>query len=83
MHRAQTDARAEQDADRGATAAAAPPQLTPEAIQFAHRMFDAARHGDDVLLQAVDAGLPVNMTNDEGESLPLSLISILTPLILC
>jgi uncharacterized protein len=29
-------------------------------------MFNAARYGDAVLLQAVDAGLPVNMTNDEG-----------------
>lgn len=44
-----------------------PPGLTPEAIQFAHRMFNAARHGDGVLLQAVDAGLPANMTNDEGK----------------
>ncbi|KAI0086034.1 ankyrin repeat-containing domain protein [Irpex rosettiformis] len=43
--------------------------LTPEAIQFAHRMFNAARNGDDVLLHAVDAGLPVNLTNDEGNSL--------------
>ncbi|KAI0686937.1 ankyrin repeat-containing domain protein [Cytidiella melzeri] len=43
--------------------------LTPEAIQFAHRMFNAGRYGDDVLLHAVDAGLPVNMTNDEGNTL--------------
>lgn len=42
--------------------------LSDEAIQFAHRMFNAARHGDAVLLQAVDAGLPANMTNDEGLS---------------
>lgn len=40
--------------------------LPPETLQFAHRMFDAARSGDLVLLQAVDAGLPVNLTNDEG-----------------
>ncbi len=45
-----------------------PETLAPEAIQFAHRMFNAARQGDDILLHAVDAGLPVNMTNDEGES---------------
>ena len=47
----------------------APAGLTPEAIQFAHRMFDAARRGDAVLLQAVGAGLPANMTNDEGKLL--------------
>ena len=48
--------------------------LAPEAIQFAHRMFNAARQGDGVLLQAVDAGLPPNMTNDEGSpsELPVS-----------
>ncbi|KAI0338791.1 ankyrin [Trametopsis cervina] len=39
-------------------------------IQFAHRMFNAARNGDaPLLLQAVDVGLPVNMTNDEGNTL--------------
>jgi len=33
-------------------------------------MFEAARTGDSaVLLQAVDAGLPVNMTNDKGNTL--------------
>jgi hypothetical protein len=53
--------------DRGAAPAPTAAGLAPEAIQFAHRMFDAARHGDPVLLQAVDAGLPANMTNDEGE----------------
>lgn len=43
-------------------------------------MFDAARNGDaDVLLQAVDVGLPANLTNDagakyllRGESLPVA-----------
>jgi hypothetical protein len=41
--------------------------LPEQTLQFAHRMFDAARSGDDVLLlQAVDAGLPVNLTNDKG-----------------
>ncbi|GJE90650.1 ankyrin repeat domain-containing protein [Phanerochaete sordida] len=59
----QTDVRAENRSAPGA------PELTPEAIAFAHRMFDAARHGDGVLLQAVDAGLPVDMTNDEGNTL--------------
>lgn len=54
--------------NRGA-GAAAPPGLTPEAIQFAHRMFTAARQGDPVLLEAVGAGLPANLTNDEGNTL--------------
>ncbi len=43
--------------------------LPPETLQFARRMYNAARSGDLVLLQAVDAGLPVNMTNDDGMSL--------------
>ncbi|KAF7794149.1 hypothetical protein EIP86_005280 [Pleurotus ostreatoroseus] len=43
--------------------------LPPETLQFAHRMFNAARSGDTVLLHAVDAGLPVNMTNDDGNTL--------------
>lgn len=30
-------------------------------------MFDAARNGDsELLLQAVDAGLPPNLTNESG-----------------
>jgi len=42
--------------------------LPQETLDFAGRMFDAARSGsDDILLQAVDAGLPVNLTNDKGE----------------
>lgn len=49
--------------------------LTPEMLAFAHRMFNAARYGDSVLLQAVDAGLPVNMTNDEGLS-PLNFLRL-------
>jgi ankyrin repeat protein len=33
-------------------------------------MFDAAREGNtELLLQAVDAGLPVNLTNDKGNTL--------------
>ncbi|KAI0729030.1 ankyrin [Fomitopsis betulina] len=33
-------------------------------------MFDAARSGDTALLsQAIDAGLPVNLTNEKGNSL--------------
>jgi hypothetical protein len=36
-------------------------------VDFAHRMFDAARTGNSaLLLQAIDGGLPVNLTNDKG-----------------
>jgi hypothetical protein len=42
-------------------------QLPSETIEFAHRMFEAARTGDSaLLLSAVDSGLPVNLTNDKG-----------------
>ncbi|KAI6006622.1 ankyrin [Pisolithus orientalis] len=44
--------------------------LPPATQEFAHRMFDAAREGNaEVLLAAVDAGLPVNLTNDKGNTL--------------
>ncbi|KAF8626560.1 hypothetical protein AX15_004803 [Amanita polypyramis BW_CC] len=44
--------------------------LTPETIEFAHRMFDAARAGNaELLLPAVDAGVPVNLTNSQGNTL--------------
>jgi hypothetical protein len=42
-------------------------QLPSETIEFAHRMFEAARTGDStLLLSAVDSGLPANLTNDKG-----------------
>ncbi|THH14666.1 hypothetical protein EW146_g5693 [Bondarzewia mesenterica] len=45
-------------------------ELPPETMQFAHSMFDAARNGNaELLLQAVDAGLPVNLTNESGNTL--------------
>ncbi|KAF8327526.1 ankyrin repeat-containing domain protein [Amanita rubescens] len=45
-------------------------QLPSDTVEFAHRMFDAARSGDStLLLAAVDAGLPVNLTNSQGNSL--------------
>jgi ankyrin repeat protein len=45
-------------------------ELDPEALDFAHRMFDLAREGAAQELGAyVDAGLPVNLTNDKGNSL--------------
>lgn len=42
--------------------------LPPATLEFAHRMFDAAREGNsELLLAAIDAGLPVNLTNDKGK----------------
>lgn len=44
-------------------------ELPPETIDFAHRMFDAAREGNaTLLLAAIDAGLPPNLTNEKGTS---------------
>jgi len=48
-------------------------ELPPEAIALASRMFDAARKGDEqsvaLLRQALQRGLPANLTNDKGDSL--------------
>jgi ankyrin repeat protein len=45
-------------------------QLDEETLAFAHRMFDLARSGSTEALGAqVDAGLPVNLTNDKGDTL--------------
>lgn len=42
----------------------------PETIAFAHRMFDLARSGAaGELAGQVGAGLPVNLTNDKGDTL--------------
>jgi len=47
-------------------------ELDAETLAFAHRMFDAAREGNTELLAGnVDAGLPVNLTNDKGDTLLL------------
>ncbi|KAF8553117.1 ankyrin [Imleria badia] len=44
--------------------------LPSDTLDFAHRMFDAARSGNEpLLLQAIDAGLPINLTNAEGNTL--------------
>ncbi|OBT90842.1 hypothetical protein VE02_00400 [Pseudogymnoascus sp. 03VT05] len=44
--------------------------LSPEAIAFAARIYDAARAGQiDLFEQALPAGLPANMTNEKGDSL--------------
>jgi uncharacterized protein len=45
-------------------------ELDEETLAFAHRMFDLARAGGtEDLIGYVDAGLPVNMTNDKGDTL--------------
>ena len=45
-------------------------ELDAETLAFAHRMFDLARDGGtDELVAQIDAGLPVNLTNDKGDSL--------------
>ncbi|MFE3071070.1 ankyrin repeat domain-containing protein [Streptomyces sp. NPDC059247] len=42
----------------------------PEVIELASKVFDLARTGDaDALAAYVDAGVPVNLTNDRGDSL--------------
>ncbi|KAJ7166383.1 ankyrin [Mycena crocata] len=49
-----------------------PASLPPETVEFAHRMFEAARTGNaELLLAAVDAGLPVNILNEKGNSLTM------------
>ncbi|KAI1483662.1 hypothetical protein K445DRAFT_322543 [Daldinia sp. EC12] len=48
----------------------APASLPPEAIEFAGRMYNAARAGEiEIFQQALPAGLPPNMTNEKGDSL--------------
>ncbi|MEU4557774.1 ankyrin repeat domain-containing protein [Actinoplanes sp. NPDC023936] len=44
-------------------------ELDEETLAFAHRMFDLARSGDPELAAQVAAGLPVNLTNDKGDTL--------------
>jgi ankyrin repeat protein len=47
-----------------------PPEISDEVLEFAARMFDLARSGETALLvEYVEAGLPVNLTNSEGDSL--------------
>ncbi|CAO1602341.1 hypothetical protein XANCAGTX0491_005957 [Xanthoria calcicola] len=46
------------------------PTLPPEALDLATRFFNAARTGDlAIFQQAIPAGLPVNLTNDKGDTL--------------
>jgi hypothetical protein len=59
----------------------AAPELPPEAIAFATKMYDAAREGQmDIFQQALPAGLPANMTNDKGDSLVSLYVFSLEPL---
>ncbi|MFF4226328.1 ankyrin repeat domain-containing protein [Streptomyces sp. L500] len=52
------------------TPASEEPAHDPEVLQLAAKVFDLARHGDtDTLAAYVDAGVPVNLTNDRGDSL--------------
>ncbi|WP_327298754.1 MULTISPECIES: ankyrin repeat domain-containing protein [unclassified Streptomyces] len=42
----------------------------PEVVELATRVFDLARQGETAALAAyVDAGVPVNLTNDRGDTL--------------
>ncbi|KAI4099647.1 MAG: hypothetical protein L6R37_005878 [Teloschistes peruensis] len=46
-----------------------PSSLPPEALELATRLFNAARAGDVAMFQqAIPAGLPVNLTNDKGDT---------------
>jgi uncharacterized protein len=47
-----------------------PPEISADVLEFAARMFDLARSGETTLLmECIDAGLPVNLTNSAGDSL--------------
>lgn len=45
-------------------------EIDPELLELATKVFDFARHGDAARLAAyVDAGVPVDLTNDAGDTL--------------
>lgn len=47
-----------------------PHDLTPEELAFVQSAFDHARGGDlEALVEALDAGVPVNLTNSAGDTL--------------
>lgn len=55
------------DNTRTSTAAG---EIPPAVIEFAGKMYNAARTGDmDVFQQALPAGLPANMRNEKGDTL--------------
>ena len=46
------------------------PTLEPEVLDLASRLFDGARRGDAAMLAVyIDAGVPVNLTNTNGDTL--------------
>lgn len=46
------------------------PQFTDAELAYVASLFDAARNGDTQLLgSALDAGVPVNLTNEKGDTL--------------
>ncbi|MDT0270407.1 ankyrin repeat domain-containing protein [Streptomyces sp. DSM 44915] len=46
------------------------PAHDPEVLQLAAKVFDLAREGDtDTVAAYVDAGVPVNLSNDKGDTL--------------
>jgi uncharacterized protein len=46
------------------------PAFEPEVLDLAARLFDMARNGDAAMLSAyVDAGIPPNLTNTNGDTL--------------
>jgi uncharacterized protein len=44
-------------------------QIPPEAVELAHQLLDLARVGDTRLLDYVDRGAPVNLTDSNGNTL--------------
>ena len=49
-----------------------PETLDPETLAFAHRVFELAREGDAAqLADLLEGGLPVDLTNDKGDTLLL------------
>ncbi|KAF9259462.1 hypothetical protein L218DRAFT_981538 [Marasmius fiardii PR-910] len=46
-----------------------PEDLPQETLDFAARVFDAARKGDQSVIPVIEAGLPVNLTNHQGNTL--------------
>lgn len=59
-----------QGVDAGCDNGAVTEELDPATLAFAHQVFDHARNGDsDQLADYIDAGLPVDLTNDKGDTL--------------
>ena len=57
-------------ADHTSASDGAAGELPPAVIEFAGKMYNAARTGDiEVFKQALPAGLPPNMRNEKGDTL--------------